>query len=144
MEVTQAGPDIVAMAMVIIAIIALGLLVAGSSIYFWKYLVDWIKYKDREKKSLEFVLLQVTVPRGNEIKIDAAEQLFATFASLKKSGGWFASFNPQPWISFELVALHESIRFYISCHKNQKDLVEKQLNGAYPDAEIKEVQEYNI
>jgi len=143
-EVTTAGPDILNVIMLGVAVLAFFLIVAGLLVYFWKYLVGWIKYRDREKTSLEYVLLQVTVPRGNEIKIDAAEQFFATLAALKKSGGWFRAFTPQPQLSFEIVALHESIRFYISCHRSHQDLVEKQVNGAYPDAEVKEIQEYNI
>src|SRR5581483_11443354 len=53
-------------------------------------------------------------------------------------------FKPQPHISFEIVALPESLRFYVACHKKHQDLVEKQINGAYPDAQVKEVPEYNI
>lgn len=144
MEVTTAGPDIVGM--MIAALGAAGFLVALVGLFFYlqRYLVGWIKFKDKEKQSLQFVLLQVRVPRTNEIKIDAAEQLFSTFASLKKSGGMFASLKPQPHLSFEIVASHESISFYVSCHKSYQDLVEKQINGAYPDAEIREVPEYNI
>lgn len=138
------GPDIIALLVGLTALVGFSLLALGIAVYSWRFLVGWIKYKDREKTSLKYVLLQVIVPRDNEIKIDAAEQLFATFASLKKSGGWFSRFKPQTHISFEIVALHESIRFYISVHKNQQDLIEKQINGAYPDAEIKEVPEYNI
>ncbi len=108
------------------------------------FLIGWYKYRDREKTSLEFVLLQVSVPRGNEIKIDAAEQLFSTFYSLRTGGGFFGFLTPQPHLSFEIVALNESIKFYVSIQKKFQDLVEKQINGAYPDAEIKEVQEYNI
>ncbi len=137
-------PDIIGLLVGLIAFIAILLALAGAGAYFWKYIVGWIKFKDREKKSLEYVLLQVIVPKDNEIKIDAAEQLFATFASLKKGGGMFANFKPQDHISFELVALHESIKFYVSCNKKHQDLIEKQINGAYPDADIKEVPEYNI
>lgn len=144
MEVTQSGPDIMLIIMVLVAILAASFLVVGGILSSWKYIVGYFKYKDREKKSLDFILLQITIPRGNEVKIDAAEQLFATFASIKKSGGWFKAFLAQPHISFEIVALHESIKFYVSCHKSYKDLIEKQINGAYADAEIKEVQEYNI
>ncbi|MDO8619584.1 MAG: DUF87 domain-containing protein [Candidatus Daviesbacteria bacterium] len=144
MEVTQTGPNILNIIMLLVGIVAFFMIIAGLIIYFWKYFVGWIKYRNREKVSLEYILLQVTVPRGNEIKIDAAEQLFGTLASLKKSGGWFKAFSPQSHLSFEIVALHESIRFYISCHRNHQDLIEKQINGAYPDAEVKEVPEYNI
>ena len=35
------------------------------------------KHRGREEKSLDFVLLQVALPRDNEIKIDTAEQMLA-------------------------------------------------------------------
>jgi len=145
MEVTQNnGPDILSFIMVLTAIVGIGLIITGIVLFLKKYFVGFIKYKDREKSSVQFVLLQIKVPRGNEVKIDAAEQLFATLASLRKSGGMFSSFKPQPHLSFEIVALHESVRFFISVHKSHQDLLEKQIHGAYPDAEIKEVPEYNI
>ena len=106
-------------------------------------LLTWWRYKDREKRSLEYVLLQVALPHDNEIKIDSAEQMFSSLYSIKK-GGWFSFLRPQPHITLEIVALPEDIRFYVSCPKKLQDLVEKQINGAYPDAEIKEIPEYNI
>jgi hypothetical protein len=101
------------------------------------------KYRDREERSLDSVLLQVTVPRGNEIKIDAMEQLFSSLYSIKK-GGWKQKFAIQPGVSFEMVARQEDIKFYVWVPKKLQDLVEKQINGGYPDAEILEVPEYNI
>jgi hypothetical protein len=146
MEVTQTQVrfDFVSFLMIILAASALMLLAVGIILLFRKFLVGFLKYRQREKTSLQFVLLQIKVPRGNEIKIDAAEQLFATFASLRKSGGMLSFLEPQSHLSFEIVAVHESIRFFVSCHKSHQDLIEKQINGAYPDAEIKEVPEYNI
>jgi hypothetical protein len=105
--------------------------------------IIWWRYKDREKKSLEYVLLQVAVPHDNEIKIDAAEQMFASFSSLKK-GGWFSFLKPQEHFTLEIVALPEDIRFYFSVPKKLQDMMEKQINGAYPDADIKVVPEYNL
>ena len=101
------------------------------------------RFRDREKRSIDSVLLQVAVPRGNEIKIDAMEQLFAALFAIKKSG-WKQRFSVQPAISFEIVARPEDIRFYVWAPKSLQDLVEKQIHGAYPDAEIIEVDEYNI
>ncbi len=155
MEVTQqtqqvvqqtsgAGFDFTAIfAPLLVILLLLGFLV-GLGVIFFPYIVGWLKYRNREKESLEFVLLQIQVPRGNEIKIDAAEQLLATFYSMKTGGGMFAFLKPQPHISFEIVAINESIKFFVSCRKKYQDLIEKQINGAYPDAEIKEVPEYNI
>lgn len=98
------------------------------------------KYRHREKESLETTLLQIALPRDNEIKIDAAEQLFASFASLHK-GGRTSFLTEQPHLSFEIVGMPSDIRFYVSTPNKYKDYVEKQINGAYPDAEIKEVNE---
>ncbi len=103
----------------------------------------YYRQKEREKKSLEAVLLQVATPRGNEIKPDAMEQLIGALHSIKKSG-WKTRIYGQPCISFEIVAKREDIRFYVWTFKNQKDLLEKQIHGAYPDAQITEVPEYNI
>jgi hypothetical protein len=103
----------------------------------------YFRHRDREKRSLDSVLLQVAVPKNNEIKIDAMEQLLASLYSIKK-GGWKQRFTTQTAISFEIVAKQEDIRFYVWCPKRLQDLVEKQIHGGYPDAEIVEVEEYNI
>ena len=103
----------------------------------------FFKNRSREEASIDSVLLQVAVPRNNETKIDAMEQLFAGLTTIKK-GGWREKFDIQPVISFEIVARQEDIRFYVWCPKKIKDLVERQINGSYPEAEITEVDEYNI
>ncbi|MCG2692303.1 hypothetical protein L6272_05790, partial [Microgenomates group bacterium] len=104
----------------------------------------WLKFKDREKRSLEFVVLQIAVPRDNEVKIDGAEQMFASLFSVKKGGGFLGFMKPQDHLSFEIVAKKEDIRFYVSVPERLKDLVEKQIHGTYPGADIKEVDEYNV
>lgn len=109
----------------------------------WYVLFAFFRHRDREERSIDSVLLQVAVPKGNEIKIDAMEQMFATLSSIKK-GGWKQKFNIQPAISFEIVARQEDIRFYVWVPKKLQDMVEKQIHGAYSDAAIDEVPEYNI
>lgn len=44
-------------------------------------------------------------------------------------------------MSFEIVGSPGDIRFYIHTPKKLQDLVEKQINGSYPDAEILVVDE---
>ncbi|MFC1727491.1 type IV secretory system conjugative DNA transfer family protein [Patescibacteria group bacterium] len=102
-----------------------------------------LKFRNREEQSLDSVLLQVTLPANNEVKIDAAEQLFASLYAIKK-GSRFYSLKPQRHLSFEIVARHEEIRFYVSLPSKVRDMVERQIHGACPDAEIIEVPEYNI
>ncbi len=121
-----------------LAIVAL----AGLTLVVYFIFLIW-KYRNREEKSLNSILLQVALPKDNEIKIDAAEQMASSLYSLKKTG-FFSFLKAEEQISFEIVGRKEDIRFYVYCHKNIKDYVEKQINGAYPGAEIKEIDEYNI
>src|SRR3990170_6247148 len=102
-------------------------------------LFTFFRYRGREEKSLDSVLLQVAIPRNNEIKIDAMEQIFASIYSVKK-GGWKQRFSVQPTISFEMVGRHEDIRFYVWVPKSLKDLVERQIHGGFSDAQILEVE----
>ncbi len=108
----------------------------------WFFFNIW-KHRRREKRSLDSVLLEVAVPRGNEIKIDAMEQLISSLYSVRK-GGWKMRFDAQPVISFEIIARPEDIRFYVWTFRKLKDLVEKQIHGAYPDAQVEEVEEQNV
>lgn len=122
----------------------LGIFIAALIVAFFALLtyglIIWYRNRNREKESLDSTLLQVTLPRDNEIKIDAAEQLFANFASMRK-GGRLSFLKLQPTLTFEIVGLPQDIRFYVNTPNKFKDLVEKQINGSYPDAEIKVVEE---
>ncbi len=123
-------------------LIAFGLLSLVLSILAY-WVLTIFKHRKREPRSLDSILLQIAVPRDSEVKIDAAEQMFAALYSIKK-GGWKQRFDTQETISFELVAKSEDIRFYVWCPRRLHDLVEKQIYGAYTDAEIVEVPEYNL
>ncbi|KKQ25469.1 MAG: hypothetical protein US62_C0048G0002 [Candidatus Woesebacteria bacterium GW2011_GWA1_37_8] len=103
----------------------------------------WVKARGREEESIKSVLLQIAVPKNNDIKIDAMEQFFSALYSIKK-GGWKQKYKLQPAISFEIVAKKEDIRFFIWTPTKHQDLIEKQVHGAYPDAEIRVIDEYNI
>jgi len=107
------------------------------------YFFNSSKHKKREERSLNSVLMKVRVSRSNEVKIDAMEQVFSSLISIKK-GGWKQKFSTQPVISFEIVAKKEDITFYVWTYRELQDLVEKQINGAYPEADISPVEEYNI
>lgn len=129
--------QVVGFSLVFLAILLLGLVGVAYVIFlFWKY-------RDREKRSLEYVLIQVATPRDNEIKIDAAEQMFASIHAIYH-GGYWSFLKPQEHFSFEIVAKREDIRFYVAMPKHFMDLVEKQLHAAYPGADVKIVEEYNI
>ncbi len=116
--------------------------IAGLILLAYGFVVWW-RWRNREEKSLDFVLFQILLPRENEIKIDAMEQIIASLYSIK-DGGKFKFLKTQPHISLEIVAVQGEIKFYVSCSKEHQHLVEHQIHGGYPDAAIKPVDEYNI
>jgi len=126
-----------------VTLFIVGILVIGIMVLIVFFIMKFLKHRKREEISLDTVLLQIALPKDNEIKIDAAEQMFASLAALQKDG-LNALFNQQPHISFEIVGKKEDIRFYIAVPRSFQDQVEKQIFGAYPGAEVKEVDEYNI
>ncbi len=129
--------ELVLLAVGILAVLIL--IMVGLGFVF----LQWIKFRNREEVSLNFVTMQIAVPRDNEVKIDSMEQVFNSLYSIKKGGFW-QRFRAQQHISLEIVAKKEDIRFYVSCHRNNAELVEKLLAGAYSGAEVKIVEEPNV
>jgi hypothetical protein len=125
-------------------VVLLGVALLGTAVVgFWMLFVIWVRNRNREQVSLDFVLLELAVPKDNEVKVDAVEQMFTALFSLKKGGFW-QKFEPQQHLSLEIVGKKEDIRFYISCHKKNVELVEKLISGTYPGTHVKQVDEYNI
>ena len=70
----------------------------------------WFRNRNREEYSLSFVTLEVALPRDNEIKIDAAEQLFASLYSVKNEE-WYSFLLSEHAVSVEIVGRKEDIWF---------------------------------
>ncbi|MCL5432724.1 MAG: type IV secretion system DNA-binding domain-containing protein [Patescibacteria group bacterium] len=121
----------------LLGFVAAAVLVLGLAGILYLIFITY-KNRNREKESLNSTLIQISLPRDNEIKIDAAEQLFSSLASIRKSG-MFSFLKLQPHLSFEIVGVPGDISFFVYVPNSIRDLVEKQINGAYPDAEIKPV-----
>lgn len=126
-----------AYAMVVVAVALSALFALGYAFLLW------FRNRNREEYSLSFVTLEVVLPRDNEIKIDAAEQLFASLYSVKNEE-WYSFLQSEHAVAFEIVGKKEDIRFYVSVPHELMELVEKQIHGAYPGAEIKAVDEPSI
>lgn len=91
------------------------------------------KYENKHEYNLTF--LQIRVPRENETEVKAAEHLFSSLWGFKKSF-WQTLTTSQYRISFEIVSKSDGIGFYVIVPDEIVSLVEKQINGAYPEAEI--------
>src|SRR3989304_9348904 len=77
----------------------------------------WRKSRARHEKALDTSLLEVSLPRENEIKIDAAEQLFSGLTSISGTKGMFGFLKVPDIISFEIVEKPQDIRFYVGVPK---------------------------
>jgi hypothetical protein len=126
------------------ALIFVGLLVAILiSVGVGYIFVVLIRLKKRESSAYEMTTLEVLLPKENEIKIDVAEQMFSSFAALKKGGFWdFLEIDDS--LCFEIVGKKSDIRFYVSAPSKIVDLVEKTIYGYYSNADIRKVDEPNI
>ncbi len=138
------SPDLLLQQLIAVVVTLFMILVIWIILGVFAYMAfQWFKHRKREEYALDFVTLLVRLPKDNEIKIDAAEQMFSSLYSLKNVG--IGSFlKTEDIVSFEIVALKEEIAFYVSCSKKIRDFVEKQVHGAYPNADITEVDEINI
>lgn len=94
----------------------------------------------KERKALDLTFLEILAPRDNEVKADAAEQIFAALAHLHRN----RPLATQPNFSFEIVADHKHIHFVVATPKDFASLIEKQIHAAYPSAQVSEVPEYDI
>lgn len=104
-----------------------------------------LKKEDRDSKTKSGVLLEVRVPSTNEWEIGVAERMFSNLYGIGGLGKGLKKYvTVNNCISFEIVGLPGEIRFYVYTPKKFVDLVEKQILGAYQDADISVVKEYNI
>lgn len=92
----------------------------------------------------EKLVLLLQVPRTNEKKELAAEQMFASLHGL-------LAFPPEKRfttgkvesISLEIAVLNKSIGFYVCIPKYLKSFVEEQIYAQYPTVQIHEVEDYS-
>lgn len=119
--------------------------------YVWIPIVGilaFLSYRNYKKLNrlkvlnVDSVLLMLEIPRANDKKELAAEQLFASLhgilrdkAELKNSGG------VQEHLSFEIVSTSGQIRFYVWVPKILQSFVEGQIYAQYPTVQIYKMNE---
>ncbi len=85
------------------------------------------------------VLLLLEIPRTNDKKELAAEQMFASLHGILKPRVRAA--RDHDHISFEIAAIGQRIRFYVWVPKNLQSFVEGQVYAQYPTAQISQLEE---
>jgi hypothetical protein len=97
--------------------------------------------------SIDYVLLAIDIPRGNEQTPKAVEQIFSQLAGSYSSYDkfetyWLGKFNPP--FSLEIASVDGYVQFLIRTPMKFRDLVEAAFYSQYPDAEITEVSDYTV
>ncbi len=113
------------------------------SIYSW--LITELKERVLMDKSLNLVFYEIRLTKNNDVEIKAMEQLFSGLTGFAEELKGVKSFiGARTFVSFELIAYYQSIRFYVVCPKKISSVVDRLINGTYPSAEILKVKEYNL
>lgn len=104
--------------------------------------ITWRNYRRAAHlDSIEYTLITLEIPKTNDKKELAAEQLFASLhgilrdkKELRKHGGL------QEHISFEIAAIGKQILFYVWVPKHLLNFVEGQIYAQYPTVQIRHVE----
>lgn len=140
--------DTNAIASFLITVIAVVAILAGLAFGGYKLFQNFlknIKEASALKKSLGLTVFEVKLPRENEIEIKAADQMFTGLTGIGKKLKRLQKYlDAQVFVSFEVVAFKDNIRFFVVCPDKIANLVDRQINGNYPEAEINKVKEYNL
>lgn len=105
--------------------------------------MTWQNYRKIDAiRAVESTLLILEIPKANDKKELAAEQLFASLHGilrdkdeLKQNGGI------QEHLSFEVASVNGQIRFYVWVPKALRSFVEGQIYSQYPTVQIHEAEE---
>ncbi len=121
-------------------------------------LIGGMKTRGQVERALNMTLFLIRVPReavnptagGNVSRsekelISISEQLLAGFSNIH-SRGWNKFIYGEPYVSLEMAIHHigEETHFYIAVPKSNEDIIEKQIYGLFPTAEVSKTKDYNI
>lgn len=116
-------------------------------IIFRLFLETWLHWRQEVfKEDINWVLLELKIPRLIEKSSKSMEQVLAALHSLRNSPGnlreiyWDGEVTR--WTSLELVSFGGEIHFYVRCYAKLRSLVEAAFFSYYPGLDIIEVPDY--
>ena len=107
---------------------------------FW---LGYVQGKFYEKQ--RFVLLSISVPKNNEQGPEAVERLFSNMSGIGSKPNWYDKYIEgkfQLSMSFELISVGGRIQYLICTPVQWQSMIESAIYASYPDAEIKEIDDY--
>ncbi len=113
---------------------------------FFIFIELWLAYVQyRYIQNIKWITLEVSVPKEILKTPKAMEQIFAGLSAIQSGANfvdkWWKG-KVQEWISFEIVGWQGAMRFFVHTPIGFKNLVEAQIFAQYPEAEIREIEDY--
>ncbi len=108
----------------------------------------WMHYIRRDFISgIDWVLLEIVPPR-EVLRSPKAMELFFTNAlyhySNKAGREWYWQGAVWFWFSLEIASIDGQVHFYIRTPTRLKEFIETQMYAQYPQAQVKEVDDYTL
>lgn len=128
----------------------------GLAILGFLVFLESLRKKGHLMRVLNMSLYLITLPKefkkeGETARqpkelIAASEQFFSSLANIKDPSFWSRFIYGAPHLVFEIAAPQgsEEIIFYAAVPKRFETVVEKQILGFYPAAQIEKINDYNI
>jgi hypothetical protein len=120
-----------------------------TPIVLWPiFQLAWVNYiQEKHLRSIKWNLLEIKISKEIEKRPKTMEEFFS---------GIYSSYDVMIdtlydiylegvldlWFSLEIVSVDGDTRFYIRTPVKSRDMIESQIYAQYPDAEIKEVEDY--
>lgn len=95
--------------------------------------------------TIDWVFLEIRVPKENAVSTMAVESIFAQMHSLHGALTWeeiYVQGKFQLWYSLEIISMGGKVSFIIKAPRHVQHLVESAFYSVYPTAEIREVSDY--
>ncbi len=116
--------------------------------------VALIKGKGKIVRAMNMSLFLVALPKAAADEknkkpfkelVAVMEQFYASLGNLKEKG-WSSFLYGQPIFALEMAVPHigEEISFYVACPRRLAGVMEKQIHGFFPAADVRPIEDYNI
>jgi hypothetical protein len=120
------------------------LLFVAAAIYSLGVL--WVLWRqDQYIATIKWVMLSIDIPKENEQTFLAMEQIFAQMHAIhttKTFGERYFGGEVLLWVVFEIVSFGGKLKYLLRVPERFRNLAESAIYAQYPQAEVKEVEDY--
>ncbi|NOQ68050.1 hypothetical protein GQ568_01250 [Patescibacteria group bacterium] len=108
----------------------------------------WVSYvQEKHIRNIKWKLLEIKIPKEIEKRPKTMEEFFSAIYStfdviIDTLYDVYLKGVVDVWFSLEIVSIEGDIHFYIRTPIKSSEMIEAQIYAQYPEAEIKEVEDY--